>query len=115
MSEESPATAPAPSSAPLDTTQAIWQLRMLVCGLGAIVLVLSVGFNAFVFKQNRNIAAASNIRLQQCNQQQARVNEMMKFVSELARYSEGKPELAAIFTRHGIELKPNAPAAAPAP
>ncbi len=110
MSEESPSPA-APPSGSLDTTQAIWQLRMLVCGLGAVVLVLSLGFNAFVFKQNRNITAAANIRLQQVAQQQARVNEMMRFVNELARYSENKAELRAIFTQHGIELQPSAPAA----
>lgn len=103
MSEPSPTVSSAPE--PVDAVAAIWQLRALVCGLGAMVLVLSLAFNAFVWKQNRNITSLTSGRKQLLMQAQARLNETARVANELATYSNGKPELVAIFTRHGMELK----------
>ena len=90
-------------------------MRAVVCGLGAIVLMLSVAFNVFVWKQNRNLVAMANNRKKQFSQLDGRVKEMAKMVGELALYSEGHPELLGIFKRYGIELRreTNAPSAKP--
>jgi hypothetical protein len=116
MSEETtPATTPTtPEQSGMDPMmQAVWQLRVLVCGLGAALLVLSVTFNLFVWKQNRNIVAVTNARIQQLTQLDSRVKQLTRVVSDFGSYSEGKPELMAIFTRYGLELKTNAPAVKP--
>jgi hypothetical protein len=77
MSEQetvaSPSESPAPG--PLDLTQAVWQLRVLVCGFGAALLVLSLAFNAFVWKQNRKL------RLTQCSNQTAQLDTRVKQLS----------------------------------
>ena len=111
MSEPSPTASTPP--APLDMVQAVWQLRALVCGLGAVLLVLSVAFNVFVWKQNRNISASANGRRQQLMQAEGRLDEMTRIVKDMASYSMGKPELVAIFSQFGMELKqaPVGPAA----
>jgi hypothetical protein len=85
--------------------QAVWQLRALVCGLGAMLLVLSVAFNVFVWKQSRNIAASANGRKLQLMQAETRLDEMTRIANAMASYSMGKPELVAIFSRFGIEVK----------
>ena len=112
MSEQetviSPSESPAPG--PLDLTQAVWQLRLLVCGFGAALLVLSLAFNMFVWKQNRNITAVTQSRLNQAVQLDARVKQLTIVANDLGNYSAGKPELVAIFSRYGVQLKP-APAA----
>ena len=102
MSEPTATTSPTPE--PLDSMAAIWQLRTLVCGLGLAILVLSAAFNAFVFKQNRNISAVADARKRQLAQAENRLNALARVASELATYSKGKPELVAIFTRHGMEV-----------
>ena len=83
----------------------MWQLRLLVCGLGAMLLVLSLTFNLFVWKQNRNIVSMSNMRLQQMSQLQNRVRALASLTQELATYSAGRPELIRIFNRYGLELR----------
>src|SRR5256885_13077430 len=104
----------APASGP-DLTQAVWQLRATVCGLAAMVLVLSVAFNLFVWKQNRNLVAMANGRKRQISQLDGRVKNLSKMVGDLALYSEGHPELLGVFSRYGIELRhgTNAPSAKP--
>lgn len=110
MSNE-PTSSPAPTT--LDLVQAVWQLRALVCGLGAALLLLSLSFNVFVWKQNRNITAATRQRQQQAAQIDARVRELTKAANEFANYSASKPELVAIFSRYGLELKQNPAATQP--
>ena len=97
----------------LDLVQAVWQLRVLVAGLCAGVLVLSLAFNAYVWKQNRNLESVIRSRQQQGQAMEARINELGRVVNEFAEYSINKPELAAIFTHNGLQLKP-APATSPA-
>ena len=114
MSEVATTTeTPAPSPGPLDLTEAVWQLRVLVCGLGAALLILSVAFNLFVWKQNRNINAMSQVRVQQVGLMETRVKQLSQVANDLANYSEGKPELLAIFTKYGLELKSTPPAKQP--
>ena len=93
------------SESPLDAGEAIMQLRSLVCGLGAMLLVLSLAFNVFIWKQNRNIQMAEDGRKQMLAQADARVRDLTRIANDLASYSSGKPELVAIFSRYGMELK----------
>jgi hypothetical protein len=88
-----------------DATATMAQLQAAVCGLGAMVLVLSLAFNIFVWKQNRNISAMTNGRAAQLAQLQTNVKKLTGVATELANYSEGRPELMAIFKRYGIDLK----------
>ena len=90
---------------PVSTAETIEQLRSLVFGLGAMVLVLSLSFNIFIWKQNRNIDMAENARKQMVAQADGRVRELTQIANDLASYSAGKPELVAIFSRYGMELK----------
>jgi type II secretory pathway component PulM len=114
MSEQ-PTTTETPAPATLDLTQAVWQLRLLVCGLGAALLVLSLAFNLFVWKQNRNINAAAQARLQQLSMLDTRVKQLARVANDLGSYAAEKPELVAIFTKYGLQLKPAAPSTATQP
>jgi hypothetical protein len=98
----------------LDVARALWQLRMLTCCLGLGLLVMSLSFNAFVWKQNRNLVAETNIRIQQVAQIQNNLQRERPIIEELAQYSRGNPELTAIFKQSGIELAPQ-PAAGASP
>lgn len=106
MSDE---TTPSPTPDALDLVQAVWQLRTLVCGLGAALLILSLSFNVYIWKQNRIITGATRSRQQQMQQLDARMQELARVANELASYSATRPELVAIFTRYGLELKPSTP------
>jgi hypothetical protein len=88
--------------------EAVGQLRALVCGLGLALLVLGVVFDLFVFKQNRNLASAAANRSRQTAQMQTLQQQWTPALNALAQYSSGKPELMAIFKKHGIEVKPPA-------
>jgi hypothetical protein len=88
-----------------DVAQAVEQLRALVCGLGVMVLVLSVSFNLFVWKQNRNLSGTINARTSQLSLGQTNLTRMASAANDLANYSTNKPELYGIFKRYGIELK----------
>jgi hypothetical protein len=99
---EQSATTAAPD-APLDLTRVVWQLRVMVCGLGAALFVSSAAFNVFVWKQNRNITSQTNTRATQIARLQSTQQHLVPAVNEIARYSLGKPELIAVFSRFGIE------------
>ncbi len=102
---------------PMDLAAAVGQLRLLVCGLGAGLILVSLALSAFVVKQNRDLAAVTNNRQHQLMQLQANQRQAMSVLSELAKYSVGKPELSAIFTKHGLQYNPTGangqPASAP--
>ena len=100
-----------PVDEPMDVTTAVRQLRVLVCGLGAGLLIVSIALTAFVYKQNRNLIVSTTLRQRQISQLQATESSLGYLMSELAKYSVGKPELMALFTKHGIELHPPAAAA----
>lgn len=100
---------------PLDVAAAVRQLRTLVCGLGAAVLIVSLGLSAFVYKQNRNFTAATNQRERQIVQLQANQQPLMYVLNEIGKYSVGKPELLVIFARHGIQITSPSEAGIPAP
>jgi hypothetical protein len=99
----------------LDLTAAVRQLRTLVCGLGAGLLVVSLALSAFVIKQNRNLAGAINARQHQIVQLQVNQQPIMYAINELGKYSVGKPELLAIFARHGIQIRSPAETGASVP
>jgi len=99
---------------PMDLAAAVSQLRLLVCGLGAGVILVSLMLSAFVLKQNRDLAAVANNHEQQLAQITAMQRPMVAVLGELAKYSTGKPELTAIFTKHGLRFTPgNATGQAP--
>ena len=88
---------------PMDVAAAIGQLRLLVCGLGAGLILVSLALSGFVFKQNRDLGATAYNHQIQIAQLQAQQKPLLYAVNELAKYSEDKPELQAIFTRHGLQ------------
>lgn len=98
---------------PLNVEAAVQQLRTLVCGLGAGLLLVSLALSAFVYKQNRNLTGAISGRERQVEQLQANQKPLIFALNELGKYSVGKPELIAVFTRHGIQI--TAPSATSAP
>ena len=89
---------------PLDVTTAIKQLRALVCGLGVALLIVSLVLTAFILKQNRNLAGEIHARQTQISQLRANRAQIASVVNELAKYSVGKPELTAVFVKHGIQI-----------
>lgn len=115
MSEQSTTTATPAASAPreFDIIQAVWQLRLLVLGLGAALLVLSLAFNLFVWKQNRQNNGVAQARLLQLTALDVRVKQMARIANDLGSYSADKPELVAIFTKYGLQIRPAAPAPQP--
>ncbi len=115
---DQPGAAPATAAPepPVDVIQALWHLRLLCCGLGAVLAVVSLSFSLFVWKQNRNLASETSARKQQATQiqanQQATQQKMLMLTKELAEYSYGKPELMEVFKRAGLSITSNATAAA---
>jgi len=98
----------------LDLSAAVKQLRVLICGLGAGLLLVSLALSAFVYKQNRNLIATTNLRQRQMDALKANQQPLMYAVNELGKYSFGKPELLAIFARHGIQITSPSEAGLPA-
>jgi|SRR6266850_2435150 len=100
---------------PMDVASAVGQLRMLVCGLGTGLLIVSVALSAFVFKQNRNLAGVIAARQRQLAQMQQNGRVLDFTVNELVKYSAGNPELTALLAKHGIQIAPGATGGQPAP
>ena len=116
MNDADQTTQPAPApEQPIDLARAVWQLRIVVCGLGAMLLVSTLAFNVFVWKQNRNISSQANGRAAQVSRLQASQQSLAPAVNELARYSAGNPELMALFGRFGFDINTASTAAASAP
>jgi len=90
--------------APTDPATAIDQLRGLVCGLGAGLLVVSLAFTAFVYKQNRNLITGTAVHARQIARLQANERSVNYLVNTLVHYSSGKPELMGILARHGFQV-----------
>ena len=91
-------------SQPVDVAAAVGQLRVLVSGLAAALLVVSLTLSAYVYKQNRNLTGTVNARRRQISQMQGSQQQIMYALNELAKYSVGKPELMAVFAKHGIQI-----------
>ena len=105
-----PATNPAPADAEqLDLPRAVWQLRVIVCGLVLAVLAVSLLFNAFVWKQNRDTKARTR-SAEQLREMQARQQQLILTAKDLAQYSLGNADLMALFKKYNIELKMPPPA-----
>lgn len=90
--------------APMDVATAIDQLRALVCGLGIGLLVVSLALTAFIYKQNRNLVAATVIHQRQIARMQANERSVNYVVNALIQYSAGKPELMGVLARHGLQV-----------
>ncbi len=90
--------------APADVATAIDQLRSLVCGLGVGLLVVSLALTAFVYKQNRNLVAATVMHQRQIARMQANERSVNYVVNALIQYSAGKPELMGVLARHGLQV-----------
>lgn len=91
---------------PMDVAAAVGELRLLVCGLGGALILMSLVLSAFVLKQTRDIGAATNNRQHQIAQLQTTQRPTMNLLKDLATYSMGKPELTALFTKHGLQFGP---------
>jgi hypothetical protein len=89
-----------------DVPPAVQQLRVVVCGLGALVLVMSVALTAFVVKQNRHYQSLSGERHRLAGQLQSGQRVAGAALQELAQLSQRRPELQAIFQRHGVQVQP---------
>ena len=100
-----------PADESMNVAAAVRQLRVLVCGLGAGLLIVSLVLTAFVYKQNRNLMGTTALRERQISQLQATESSLGYLLGELVKYSTGKPELMALFAKHGMQVKPSAPAA----
>jgi hypothetical protein len=101
--------------APMDVAAAIDQLRALVCGLGVGLLVVSLAFTAFVFKQNRDLIAGKTAHERQIARLQANEHSMDYLVDQLVKYSTGKPDLTALLAKHGLQVASPPKSAAPQP
>lgn len=112
--ENRPRTASA-VDAPMDVAAAIDQLRALICGLGAGLLVVSLAFTAFVFKQNRDLIAGKTTHEHQIARLQANERSMDYLVDALVKYSTGKPDLMALLAKHGLQVAPPPKSAPPQP
>ena len=99
-----------PADESMNLATAVRQLRMLVCGLGVGLLIVSLTLTAFVYKQNRNLLGTITLRQRQISQLQASGASMGYLLNELAKYSNGRPELMALFAKHGMEVHGAAPA-----
>ena len=97
---------------PMDVAAAVEQLRLLVCGLGAGLLIVSVALTVYVYKQNRNLVGTAAIRQHQVSQLQATESSLGYLLNELVKYSNGKPELMALFAKHGMQVQAHPPSAA---
>ena len=91
---------------PMGITEAIDQLRALVCGLGIALLIVSLAFTAFVYKQNRDLAAAKTLHENQLARLQDNERSVNSLLDSLVKYSTGKPELMALLARHGLKVPP---------
>ena len=101
--------------APVDVTAAIDQLRALVCGLGLGLLIVSLAFTAFVFKQNRDLIATKTTHEQQLAKLKANERSLDYLVDLLVNYSAGKPDLMALLAKHGLKVAAPAKTAPPPP
>jgi hypothetical protein len=104
-----------PVAGPMDVAKSIEQLRVLVCGLGAGLLAVSLALSAFAYKQNRNLNGAIGTRQRQIAQLQAAEQSLGYVVNELVKYSDGKPELMVLLAKRGIQVPPASPASRPSP
>ena len=103
------------ADAPMDVAAAIDQLRALVCGLGVGLLVLSLAFTAFVFKQNRDLVAGKTAHEQQIARLQANERSVDYLVDALVKYSAGKPDLMPLLAKHGLQVAPQTRSTPPPP
>jgi hypothetical protein len=102
-----------PIAGPMDVARSIEQLRVLVCGLGAGLLAVSLALSAFAYKQNRNLNGAIGNRQRQIAQLQIAEQSLGNVVNELVRYSDGKPELMVLLAKRGIQVPAAATASQP--
>jgi hypothetical protein len=72
------------------------------------LLIVSLALTAFVYKQNRNLMGTTTLRQRQVSQLQASESSLVYLLNELAKYSNGKPELMALFAKHGMQVHPTA-------
>lgn len=99
----------------IDVARELRQMRGQVVGLGTAVLVVSLAFGVFVWKQNKALAAENNLNAQRIEQFRSTQSQWMPALNELASYSVANPELKAIFAKYGVQVGPAQPAPGQAP
>lgn len=101
------------------TSDPILELRLIVYGLGLLVLLMSLSLNLFIRKQNRNIESQVNLVKQQISQiegsqlfQQNRT-AMGNLLDELKAQAREHPEAVEMLKRYGIEMQAPPPSVSP--
>jgi hypothetical protein len=96
-----------------DATRAVWQLRVLVCGLGLGLVALSAVFTLFVWWQYANLTAETRNRVHQASQLKAAREQLAPVLNDLGAYSQSNAEVRAVIEKFGgqVYLQPatNAP------
>jgi hypothetical protein len=81
------------------------QLRRLVCGLGLGLSLVSAVVGIWAWKQGRDLLAMADVHRGQLLRLRANQQRLGAVAADLAEYSTGKPELMALFQRHGITVQ----------
>jgi hypothetical protein len=87
-----------------DLAGLINQMRLQVVGVGLAFLILSLAFNAYVYKQNRNLRMTRDAHNQQIQQMQELEKRVLPAVNDLAGYTVQRPQLRVLFERNGLQL-----------
>jgi hypothetical protein len=97
-----------------DASRAVWQLRVLVCGLGLGLVALSAAFNLFVWWQYDNIVAETRNRVHQASQLKTAREQLAPVLNDLGAYSQSNAEVRALIEKFGgqvyVQPQTNAPA-----
>ncbi len=97
-----------------DATRAVWQLRVLVCGLGLGLVALSVTFTLFVYWQYGNITAETRNRVHQASQLKASREQLSPVLDDLGAYSQSNAEVRAVIEKFGGQVYFHTPTNTPA-
>jgi hypothetical protein len=109
-----------PASAPETVSvDPFHEMRMIVYGLFAALILVSLALNVFVYKQNNRVQAeldSARKQLAQLDQGPLQQNRsaMANLLQEVAGQIPAHPEAQQILARYNISVQP-ATAAAPAP
>jgi sensor histidine kinase YesM len=101
-----------PTAAEVDP---ILELRLILYGLGLLVLLMSLSLNLYIRKQNRNIETQVNQLRAQIQQiegsplYQQNKNGMQNLLEELKKEAKDRAEAAELLKRYGIEVQSRPP------
>jgi hypothetical protein len=91
------------------------QLYRWFLTVGACVLVLSLSFNAFVLKQNRNLSFNISHQQNLLKQHQIQRAQVLQILQIINQYAQTHPEARAILAKYRVEIGPPPSPATPPP